>query len=195
MGVAAIAIAGLALTAVSTGVAVYGGIQQRQAAKNTAEYEAQVARNNQIIQQRAAADVRARGAETVQEIRERGRVRQQLLGRETRGLIGIQRAALAAQGVVVDQDSALELTTDTAGIGEYERQVVATDTARAARSASINAERAAYEYETRGYSYGAEADLARLRGWMPDTSLGTALSGLGSIASRYIQYDQAGVFN
>ena len=70
---------------------------QGQAAQQQATYNAAVARNNQIIADRKAADAK-----------ERGEIEAQRNELRTRQLIGQQRASAAARGVVVDEGSALD---------------------------------------------------------------------------------------
>src|SRR5258708_37958136 len=98
-----LAAASLAMTAVGTGVAVMGQMQAGSAQKAQMDYKAAVDRNNAVLASRAAADARQRGdiAATQSDIR----------GKQ---LIGRQRATLASNGGVVDQGSALDLTSDTA---------------------------------------------------------------------------------
>ena len=54
-------IASLGLSAAGAGVSAFGAIQQGRAAQAQANYQAAVARNNQIIAQRSADDARKRG--------------------------------------------------------------------------------------------------------------------------------------
>jgi hypothetical protein len=51
----------LAATAISTGVSMYGQQQAGKAAQAQAQYQAAIARNNQIIADRAAEDALKRG--------------------------------------------------------------------------------------------------------------------------------------
>ncbi len=145
---------------------VMGQFQQMQANRDAAEMEAAVMRNNQTINENLAKDALARG--TIAEAIKR---------RETKQLIGIQRAALAGSNVEVDTGSALETVVDTAGIGEYEARVV-----------RANAEREAYAYRTRASNYGAQAQLSQMKA---DSSVnylalaGTALSGASTVHKNY----------
>lgn len=176
---------GLVFQAFSTIAQISAQRQANKAAKQQAEFEAAVARNNQILQEQLALNVLEQGRVIEEDIRERGTIAEQLQRREIRGLIGIQRAALAGAGVEVDTGSALDITSDTAQIGEFEAQVTRANTARAIRDTQFAAERAAFEHRTRGQAFGAEAELARLRGFRPNTTLGTALSGGASILGRF----------
>lgn len=88
------------------------------------KFQSRMARDNRRRQKAAAADALARG-----EIAAQG-------GRsEIAQLIGQQRAALAASGIEVDTGSALDITTDTAGLGEFDILNI-----------QANAEREAYKF-------------------------------------------------
>ena len=178
-------IAGLVFQVLGTVAKISSQQQANTAARQQAEFEAAVARNNQILQEQAAVNVLEQGRVIAEDIKERGTIAEQLQRREIRGLIGIQRAALAGSGVEVGTGSALDVTTDTAEIGEFEALTTRANTARAIRDTQFQAERAAFENRTRGQAFGAEAELARLRGFKPDTTLGTALSGASSVLGRF----------
>ena len=156
----------LGLQAFSTIAQIQAQNQANKATEARGKFEAAVLRNNQVIAERAATDAIDRGK--IAEGIKRGEVAQ---------LIGIQRAALAGSGVEVDVDSALGVTTDTAGIGEFEAQVV-----------RANAEREAFELRVRAANLGAEAELALLRTRPVNTTLTTALSGASSILGNFATF-------
>jgi hypothetical protein len=174
-------IAALALTGLSAGVGAYGAIAQGQAARQEARYQSAVLKNNAISAENAAKDAEVRGRN--EELKQRLRTKQ---------LIGRQRAVLAANGVVVDQDSALDITADTAMLGELDALTIRD-----------NARREAMLLRAQGSQFRSDADFARLRGRAANTSGlftagATLLGGAGSVASKwyqYDQYDQAGVFD
>ncbi len=180
-----IAAAGMILSALSTVARVVADRQANQAAKQRADYEAAVARNNAILQEQLAVNVLEQGRVIAEDVKERGAVAEHLQRQEGRGLVGIQRAALASSGVEVDTGTALDITSDTAAIGEFEAQVTRADTARTIRDTNFQAERAAFGHRTQGQAFAAEAELARLRGFRPDKTLGTVLSGGASILGRF----------
>jgi hypothetical protein len=172
-----LAVASIAATVLSTAVSVYGQVQQGKAAKAQGQYQAAVARNNQIIAERQAADSRARGkaAEAQQALK-------------TRQLMGRQQAVLASNGVLVGQDTALDLTADTAAIGKFD-----------ALNIRSNAEREALGYEAQGVNFGAEAGLAEMRGQAGSraattAAFGTVLSSAGSVADKWYGFKKEGVF-
>lgn len=170
-----IGLAGVGLGAAGTAAGAVGRLQAGRAASQLAGYQAAVARNNAIVAERAAADAQHRGklAEAQKAI-------------ETRQLIGRQRAALAANGVVVDRDTALQLTTDTAALGRLDALTIRS-----------NAEREAYAFRQQGRQFESEATLREAAGANEKTAsrtaaFTTALSGAGKVADRWYNYTREG---
>ena len=142
-------------TLLSFGVQVAGQIQASRAAQAQAAYQAAVARNNQILAERAAQDALARGrAEAAKQ------------GVRTRQFIARQRTALAGAGQLVDVGSGLDLTADTAAAGRLEELTIRR-----------NAEREALGFRTQGMNFAAEAQLARLRGQAARRALPFGIAG------------------
>ncbi len=160
----------VALTAVSTVAQISASKNAAKAAQQAADFEAQVIRNNQKLAERAADDAI-----------ERGRIAVGIKRGEVSQLIGIQRAALAGAGIEVDTGSALAVTTDTAGIGEFEAQVVAA-----------NAEREAFDLRVQASNLGAKAQLTALKGFRPDETFGIALSGASSVLGSFASFNTGG---
>lgn len=166
-----LAVASLAMTAASTGVAMYGQHQAGKAAQSQANYQAAVGRNNAILAQRAADDSRRRGevaaAESV---------------RRNNQLAGRQRAVLASNGVLVDEGSALDLLGDTAEMGKLDELTIRN-----------NAEREALGYEAQGMNFKGQAEMDLLAGTSArnaanTNAFSTALSGAGTVASRWYDF-------
>ena len=118
-------------------------VQLAQNQQKFAEYQGEVAAQNQAIAQRAADDARKRG-ETDASIQRQ----------ETRRLIARQRSALAGGGVDVAGQSAVELYSDTAGIGELDALTIRS-----------NAEREALGFETDAYNAGTDIYGSKIRGY------------------------------
>lgn len=150
-----------------------GQMQAGRAAEAQAKYQAAVNRNNAILAQRAADDARRRGEIAAAEAVRRGR---QLIGR--------QRAIFASNGVVVDEGSALDITSETAAQNTLDFLTIRN-----------NAEREALGFEARGMNYESQAGLDLLAGTSASrtAAFGTALSGIGSVASKWYDFRQAGV--
>jgi hypothetical protein len=135
MGAAALLIGGTVLGAV-------GQISQGISARNQANFQAQIAKNNEIIANRKAADARLIGSQ---------KARQAAIA--TNQLIGAQRGAAAASGVQVDFGSALDLNVDAAGFGRLDEL----------RERNI-AERQALGFEAQADVFGAQADALEIAG-------------------------------
>ena len=145
-------------TLAAIGSAVIGGasaIMQAQASASQAAYQAQVARNNQIIAQRNAADALKRGDVEEEKVR-----------RRTAAILGQQRSLLAGQGIVLDEGSPLDIQMDTAGLGEID-----------ALTTRSNFGREAYAFEVQAMNHAAQAALYDTR----TSLLGTWLSAGGSL--------------
>ena len=169
-----LAISSLALTAVGTGVSVLGQVQASQAASAQATFRAQVARNNQIIAQRAADDARARGEREANIKRV-----------EAKQLTSRQKAALAGAGIDVAGEAAVELRAATAAVFEEDALTIAS-----------NAEREALGFEARGAGFGGEAGLfdAQARSSTFLKAGASLLTGAGSVASKWYAFKKEGVF-
>ena len=159
----------IAASVAGAGVSIIGQGQQAAAQRASLEYQAAVARNNQILAERQAADAEERGkvAERNQRIKS-----QQLIGR--------QRAVLASNGVLVDDGSALDITSDTAALGEQDALTIRS-----------NAEREALGFRTQGMNFGAQAGLNSMQAANTSATMGqigTALSTVGAVADRWYRY-------
>ena len=122
------ATAAVALTAASSLVSVLGQSQRASAEAGMANYQAQVARNNQMI-----AEGYARRAE------QQGFADEQSQRLKTAALIGAQRAALASQGGDVNSGSPLDIQADTARAGAYDAQAIRSNAAQKAYSFRVQA--------------------------------------------------------
>lgn len=118
-------------------ISAVGTVASAQASASQASYQAQVARNNQIIANRNADDALKRAAVEEDKVRQR-----------TASVMGQQRARLAGQGSVLDEGSPLDIQMDTAGLGELDALTV--------RNAG---EREAYGFRSQAMNFGAQAGL------------------------------------
>jgi hypothetical protein len=165
----ALAIAGLALQA-------YGAVKSAKDAKKAgtaqqqaAESEAQIADYNAGIAELQAKDAIERGAETESRFRT-----------QVRGLVGSQRAGVAAGNIDVGYGSAVDTQADAAYLGELDAQNIRTNAAREAWGFNVQAtdlrKRAAIARKT-GYYAGqagkADATTAYIKG-AGQLALGTA---------------------
>ena len=160
----ALAVAGIAISGA-------GQLQQTRAARQQANFQSAVARNNAIIARRAADDAR-----------ERGKVEAAKQAARTRQFIGRQKVAQAALGQEVGTGSALDLRADAAAAGKLEERVIQN-----------NAEREAIGFLTQAGSFQAEASLARARASSASRAgaigfLGTIVSGAGTVSSKFRKF-------
>ena len=142
-----------AAIAIST---IYTANAQRQAGKASQR----IAEWNADVAGKQADDAIARGRET--ERRQRIGIRQ---------TIGTQRAAFAAQGVEVDDGSALEVAQDTAALGELDLMTIRN-----------NAAREAWGYRVGESDYRYKGTMANITG--NQQAAGTILTGASSIANN-----------
>lgn len=132
-----------------TGVAAFQSVlgawtawSQGSAARRVAESNARIAESNRRIADMQAEDALRRGHEA--ESRYRGR---------TKKTIGRQRAALAAQGIRVDEGSALDVQIEAADFGELDAMTIRN-----------NALRESFGYKMEGYGFESRGREALLRG-------------------------------
>ena len=172
---AALNLTSIFTTIVGTALETSGQKKEADAAERTAAYQAGVLLANQIAATRAAEDARQRG--------EQAAARQR---KGTRQLIGKQRSVLAANGVMVDSGSALDIVSETAGLGEED-----------ALQMLFNAEREALDYERLGRQAGSDAGMAISSGSAIAratslNSVGTLIGGASRVADRWYQYRREG---
>jgi hypothetical protein len=120
----------------------FGELAGGQSKRNQADYTASVYDANASIARMQ-----------VQDTLERGRLLETQSRFAARKTIGAQRAALAAQGVDVNADSALDVQADTAGLGELDALTIRN-----------NAVREAWGYQVESYNYGLRASVTRAAG-------------------------------
>lgn len=172
---AALPVLSIAATVIGTATSALGQLQAGRAQAAQLSYQAAVGRNNSILAQRAADDARLRGEEAAR--REASKTKQ---------LAGRQRAVLAANGQLVDQGSALDITTDTMEIGKLDELTIRS-----------NAEREALGYEAQGMNFQAGSNLNSMGAANAQTgaygaAFGTVLTGAGNVAQKWYQFSKAG---
>lgn len=166
-------LAGLSLAAgvAGTGMTVMGSMQQSQAASAAANYQAQVAANNQKVANWKAQDALARGQ--VSEDQRRMKTSLQ---------IASQRAAMAGMGGDVNSGSAIDIVGDTAAAGEFDALTIRN-----------NAQREAYGAKVQASNFGADAQLDAQRASWADTAAGLGvganlLAGASTVADKWSVY-------
>jgi hypothetical protein len=160
----------------STLIGMAGQRQTAAAQAASANYQAQVALNNQTIAQQNARYAQQAGA-----------VNAQAQDFQTRKLLGEQMAAQGASGIDLTTGSPFDVTQST-------RQLGRLDTANIIQRANMEA----YGYQTAATSAGAQAGLLRQQAGFAQTAggigaAGTLLGGASSLATKWLQYQQRGV--
>ena len=160
-------IAAVAAT-VGAGAAAYGSYQQSKAAKNTATYNAAIARNNAIIADRQAKDRLSQG-----------KVEESNFMKQLTQLKGKQRSIYSGSGIVVDEGSPLETLQETAQLGAIDALTIRR-----------NAERDAYGIRNEGQNFTNQANLldTNARNINPYFNAGTTLLTQGSSAAMSMGY-------
>ena len=151
----------------SAGLSAYGAYQQSKAAKDRANYEAAVAKNNATLADFEAQDALEQGA------RAEGRKRM-----EYAQLRGKQVAAMAASGIDFSSGTGLALLDDAAYMQEIDVGNIRT-----------GARRQAWGAQVQGQNYRGSADMLRAtaKAESPWGSAATSLLTSGaSVASRWI---------
>lgn len=126
--------------AASLGSTIAGTVNQIGGDRLKTAYERQQLYGNAMVTDLQAKQALAQGQRAAQDVRQ-----------GTKGLIGAQRAAMAAQGIDVNRDSALEIQTDTAAQG-----------AKDAETAKANAWREAWGYRVESMNARGQASMESL---------------------------------
>jgi len=162
-------LAGLAVTAISTGLSAFAAYQQAGAQNKANEYNASIQRRNADV-----ANLQAKHAIEV------GQVEENIQRQKVKQLIGTQRAQIAGAGLLVDADTGLELTKETAGFGELD-----------ALSIRSNAARQAWGAQQQAAGYSAQASLATMGKTSPFLAAAPSLlSGASQLARGIYQYNK-----
>lgn len=161
----------IASTVASTGMGVMSSIQQGKARQAQAEYQADVARQNQQLAEQQASAQRKEGYDNMIAKRQ-----------ETAKLIGRQRAAAGASGATVDVGSSLDLQADTAAQGEIDALNIYNQASDKAYGTQLQG----WGYGQQAAGYDAQADAAGSSIW--SNAAGTALGGIAQIGSTWGKY-------
>ena len=168
-----IAIAGLALSAIGTGIGAMGQMQQASAAKASADYQAKVAQGNAEIASQNA-NMAAASGEAQAAISEQ----------KTRATVGAELAAQGSSGVDINSPTATAVRTSQDMTGQLDAQTIRS-----------NAARQAYGYETQSTNFEnqSSADTAQGNNAMTAGEVGGAGSLLSGVGNASLNY--AGVMN
>jgi len=155
-----------AIQVAGAGLSAATAFSNSRSTRSAYEAQAQVARNNAVIAGWQADDALARGDRAVS-----------LQRSKTRQLKGAQRAAMAANGVDLNQGSALNILSDTELFGQMDADTIADNTAKEAW---------ALRNQAAGYTDAAAAAAARASSESPlMATAGSLLSSAGRVAGRW----------
>lgn len=165
----------IALLAASTAIGAYSAYSAGQARKDAMQYQAAVARNNEIIAGEYAKYETLRG----QRLEESKRL-------ETAQRQSAIRATVAAGGLDVDSGSPVRLQEDTALLGEYDALTIRS-----------NAERTAMGYRVQGMNYAAQAQMNMMEAESASRAgtLGawsSIVGGASSVAGKWDKWKSGG---
>lgn len=171
----AIPIAALALTAIGTGVAVSSAQQQGAAQKSSADYNAQVAKNNATLASQNSITAA-----------QQGDVAQQLDYQQGAQRSAMIRAAMGANGVQMNSGSALDLQGDAARTTQQNVQAIGYNS----NVAQVN-----YLNQQTGFTSQAGLDLASGQNDQSaanTTALSSIIGGASSVSSKWAGFQQSG---
>ena len=173
-------IAGMAMTAATTGISMIAQNQQAQqqasAQKAAAEYNAQVAANEAATQQELARNEIAKGIDD--------RERQQ---RQAARAMGEMRANMGASGFEMDSGSNASLLAESAQEHQYDSQVIMSNANQAAWQ-HMGSAGSANNQQNWAIWEGSNADSGR--GAANLAMAGTLLGGIGTGIGQYNAYAQ-----
>jgi hypothetical protein len=176
MAIAPIAAVSLAATAASAAVGGYSAIASSEAAASNANYQAQVARNNQMIADQNAVFATEQGQQ--QSLAKQQQTAQQISG---------ERAATAASGIDPNTGSSVRIQGSTAALGALDAQTITN-----------NAARTAWGYKNQGMDFGAEAGLLQQQSSQASAAgalgaFSSIIGGASSVSSKWTQFNLNGV--
>jgi hypothetical protein len=175
IGAGTAAVISLAGTALSAGVGAIGAAKTAEAQQASANYQAQVAANNQTVAEQNA-----------RYMSQAGQVNAQAQDIQTRATLGREVAGAAASGLDVTTGSPLDVQTGTRELG---RLSSLTDI----QQGNLQA----YGYQTQATGYGATAGLERAQAGFAGQAGGigaasSILGGASSFASKWSQFQTSG---
>jgi aspartate/glutamate racemase len=176
VGIETLAIASLAGSALSAGVGFIGAQQQASAQAASANYQAQVARNNAVIQQQNAA----RAAQT-------GRAQAQQQDLKNAATYSQVLAAEGASGIDLSTGSPRQVQSSAQQIGRLDTLNIADRAAQQVRGYQINA-----------LSDTAQAQLDTMQAQNAQTAgtisgISSIIGGASSFADKWMRFQTTGV--
>lgn len=159
---------GLGVGAASTTMGAYGAYQEAQAARDAANYNANIQEQNAAIKDIQAQQALKMGEHDIAKAKEEGYQK-----------IETQRASYAASGVKVDSGSALDVVVEQAGRNQYDQSVI-----------KFSADMSAWGLNADASNLRQQAAITRATGKSISPGYAAASSLLGGTTSLLNQYRQ-----
>jgi hypothetical protein len=177
MEAGALAVMGLVGSVASAGIGAFGQMQAAGSQAAASNYNAAVARNNQIVAQQEADRAAAVGA-----------TRAQNQDFQNRARMGMIEAAQGASGIDINSPSSTEVRRSAATLGRFDTQTV-MDNALAEVRSNVAKATTFGEQATLDTAQARNANSAGLIG-----AAGSILGGASSFADKWIRYRNVGTF-
>ena len=173
---------GIGLSVIQGVVGMIGQQQQGAAEQSQQNYQAHIARNNSII----AQNNQITAQQFADDARLRGDAEKEAFSAKVRRAQGSQKVALAANGVLVDSGSALDLVEETGDLGRLD-----------ALNIRASAEREALNFESQASNFGAQSIQSEAQSQLHVmagqnarqkanfASFGSLLGAAGSVAGKW----------
>ncbi len=166
----------MAASVIGTGLSAVSAISQGQAQSASANYQAQVARVNQQIQEQNATYER-----------QKGDVEAQSQDMKNKAALGALSAAQGASGFDMNSGSSLDTRVSARELGRLDTLTVRN-----------NAERRAHDFDIAAMNQGAQAGLYQAQGKTSQMAgyLGAASSligGVSSVSDKWLKFQNAGL--
>lgn len=167
----------LVVAGLQIGMSAYGAHSEAKAQKEELKYQesvqrnnAQVAENNRILAEQGAEDTRRRGeVEASNHMREVARQK------------GAQKSAMAANGLQLNEGSALSLLEDTDFMGKYDAGTIRSNAARDAWGQDINA----MNHKATANDLTTSANFSKMKGKQINPGMKALTAAGGSVASNW----------
>ena len=168
MGLETMAIMGTVASVAGTGLSAIGQMNAASAAQENANYQAEVARNNQVIAEQNARYANKAGEAAITAAQLKGRAK-----------LGALTAALGASGIDVNTGSAAKVRNSATALRQLDTETTAQDAALKV-----------YGFRSQGVNFGAQSGLLRSQAEQSGTAglIGggaTLLSGIGGLAPKW----------
>ncbi len=172
-GLSTIAEIGMGASALGGITGAIGSYESGQAGKAQAEYQAEVAAQNQKLAQQSAQMASASGEAQAEQA-----------GLKSRANLGAIRAAEGASGIDVNSGSAEDVQSSARGLGMLDQLTIRS-----------NAAKTAYGYETQGLAYGGQQQLEKAVAQQAPIAgafgaAGSLLSGAAGVSNQYATWQR-----